>query len=71
MKSSIDYLLDAVEWTPCDRHEDATDESIPYATHTGQLKIGSAVLDCAMLSNGIRVFTEESILRAFGVGGGL
>ena len=40
--------------------------SIPKATHTGELKIGSVTIECAVLEDGTRVLTQSSFLRAIG-----
>lgn len=64
-KPPIERLLDQVEWVPTGLAPDAEmPDGMPYATHVGQLRIGNITLDCAVLSTGVRVFTEESILRA-------
>ena len=40
--------------------------NIPRATHTGELKIGSSTIECAVLEDGTRVLTQSSFLRAIG-----
>jgi len=40
--------------------------SIPKATHTGELQIGAATIECAVLEDGTRVLTQSSFLRAIG-----
>ena len=40
--------------------------SIPKATHTGELHIGSVTIECAVLEDGTRVLTQTSFLRAIG-----
>lgn len=40
--------------------------SLPKATHTGELKIGSNTIECAVLEDGTRVLTQSSFLRAIG-----
>jgi len=41
---------------------------LPKETHTGTLKIGEIEIPCAVLDNGIRVFSTRGVTRA--VGGG-
>ena len=36
------------------------------ATHTGELHIGSATIECAVLEDGTRVLTQSSFLHAIG-----
>jgi hypothetical protein len=42
------------------------DETIPEATHIGELKIGELVLPCAVLADGTRVISQGGIASAFG-----
>jgi hypothetical protein len=42
------------------------DDSIPMATHIGELKIGDLVLPCAVLPDGTRVISQGGITTAFG-----
>ncbi len=44
--------------------------NIPRATHQGKLPLGEYVLNCAVLDDGTRVFSERSIAKALGVRGG-
>jgi hypothetical protein len=39
---------------------------LPRATHAGELKIGDAVLICAVLEDGTRVLTQDAFNRALG-----
>lgn len=39
---------------------------IPMAQHTGELKIGNAVLSCAVLPDGTRVLSQGGVTTAFG-----
>jgi hypothetical protein len=41
-------------------------QPIPGATHLGELKIGNAVLPCAVLADGTRVLNQAGFLRAIG-----
>ncbi len=47
------------------------DDSIPEATHIGELKIGDLTLPCAVLPDGTRVLSQGGVTTAFGpvVGG--
>jgi len=65
----------AVSLTAEQRTEIAKDAAavrwnIPRATHQGQLKLGDYLLNCAVLDNNTRVFSERSIAKALGVRGG-
>jgi P63C domain len=42
------------------------DDSIPEATHIGELQIGDRVLACAILSDGTRVLSRGGVATAFG-----
>ena len=65
MSSPINMILDTVVWTPCEpAAECRTDDSIPYATHTGQLDLGGIILDVVQLSDGHRVITEDSLVAS-------
>lgn len=41
-------------------------EKIFKATHTGELKIGDVIIDCAVLEDGSRVLSERAVSKAFG-----
>lgn len=41
-------------------------ESLPRATHIGELRIGDAVLKCAVLDDGTRVINQADFMRAIG-----
>ncbi len=41
-------------------------EPLPRATHIGELKIGDAVLKCAVLEDGTRVLNQADFMRAIG-----
>lgn len=55
----LNALLDTVEWTAQPKPGESID--LPWATHTGVLSIGGIELECAVLSDGQRVFTGELI----------
>ena len=40
--------------------------NLPKATHTGELQIGSVIIECAVLEDGTRVLTQSGFLRAIG-----
>jgi hypothetical protein len=40
---------------------------LPRATHTGELKIGAAVLDCAVLEDGVRVISQRTLFASVGL----
>ena len=46
--------------------EENMEKGILQATHQGELKIGDIVIRCAVLENGTRVLTAQSILTALG-----
>lgn len=39
-------------------------QSVPVATHTGQLQIGDRIIDCAVLEDGTRVINQTTMLAA-------
>jgi hypothetical protein len=41
-------------------------EPIPVASHVGELRIGSGIIPCAVLENGVRVLSERGVSRALG-----
>lgn len=65
----VDKMLDAVTWRPLTdsgvaaETAETIDPAMPFATHQGDLVIGGSTLTVYRLSNGQRVFSEESILR--------
>lgn len=61
----MDAIMDTVEWRPVPPPDDF--DGLPYPTHEGTLRIGKCELQCIVLSNGMRIFTEESVLRFFAV----
>lgn len=66
-KPPIERMLDTVDWKPIiHRYDIIPDTGIPYATHTGVLRIGDIELECVVLNTGERLFTEESLRRFFG-----
>ncbi len=61
MKTPIEILLDRIDWA---KTEGVGESGLPYETHRSILQIGNIELECVQLSNGQRVFTEESLERA-------
>lgn len=57
-------FMDSVQWIPIKDAPVVVNGDIPYATHTGVLEIGPCRIDCARLSNGQAVITEDG-LRQF------
>jgi hypothetical protein len=71
-RTPIEMMLDGTEWImvepPTDEEiKDAQSTGVPYVTHIGTLNIMGSELVCCQLSNGQRVFTEESIMKFFGM----
>ena len=60
---AINELLDAIEWTPTNMQGD--DSGLPWATHTGVLKIGDFEMRVHQLNTGQRVVDAED-LEAWG-----
>lgn len=66
-QTAIEVIMDSIEWTAV--HAPAPDDpSLPYVTHEGTLRIGDAELKAYRLSNGQRIFSEESVERFIGGG---
>ena len=59
MKTPIDTLLDAVEFTPVPDMQPHGDT--PYATHTGILKIADMEFEVFVLNDGRRIISSESM----------
>jgi hypothetical protein len=64
-RAPIDQILDAITWEPI--ANTLPTSGLPYVTHRGLLTIGSCELECLQLSDGQRIFTEESLLKFFGL----
>ena len=71
MKTPVEVLLDTLEWTPLPGYHTFPDtgEDLPFATHKGIVKIGSAELVVYQLNTGQRVIDEASLIEFFGVKG--
>lgn len=72
MPTPIETILNAVEWevlppdTADERERKYKAGGLPYATHSGKMKIGPVELDCCRLNTGQAVITAESMERFFG-----
>jgi hypothetical protein len=63
----IERMLDAVDWKPVEHPADyVSPDGLPFATHTGILRIFDHELECVVLNTGIRLITAESIARLLG-----
>lgn len=58
---SIDEMLDRVQWTAIPGADGVEVGDVPHATHTGVLEIGPCRMECARLSNGKAVITEDGM----------
>lgn len=65
-KTPIGILLDAAGWRELPAGVGEPD-GLPYATHTGILRIGDAELTVYQLSTGERVIDAGDLERLFGV----
>ena len=61
-RTAIAQRAAAARWSEVD--------NIPRATHEGALGISDFVLQCAVLEGGVRVLSETSVMRAFGISPG-
>jgi hypothetical protein len=62
----VETMFDQVEWQPVELHE--PHDTLPYATHTGTVRVGQWTLRCFQLSDGSRVFAHEDVARMLGDG---
>lgn len=62
--SPIERMLEAVDWVPVDGNP-PRDSYIPYATHTGVLKIDTLEVECVQLNTGQRLITEAGMIAFF------
>jgi hypothetical protein len=60
----IESLLNNVAWEKTNQKPEG---DLPYATHSGVLKIGDIELRCYRLSTGQAVFNAEDFEALFGV----
>ena len=63
MATPFDQVLDRIDFQPLPA-PDSVEDDLPYATHSGILKLGEASIKVFVLSNGRRVIDERD-LRAF------
>lgn len=67
-KQPIEVLLDQVYWKEVQAAEpEPGQESIPYVTHEGVLKLGDIEFRVAQLSDGTRVINAEDLSNWFKV----
>jgi hypothetical protein len=59
----IETMLNSITWVPVE-NATPTADGIPYATHSGVLKVAGMTLRVYQLDDGTRVI-EQSDLRAF------
>jgi hypothetical protein len=67
-KTPIEMILDGVvEWRVVQQSDtpDPIEDNLPYATHSGVLKIGDYSLRCYRLSNGQAVFNADDFEKFF------
>lgn len=60
----IEVMFDGVDWEETGMKEG--DDGVPVAVRVGKLTIADLVLDCAVLSNGQRVFFGEGMANLVG-----
>lgn len=65
-KLPIDALLDQAEWVEVVRDGPPTESDLPYATHSGVLRIGTCELKCYRLNTGEAIFDADDLIRFFG-----
>ena len=71
-RSPLDIALDRIEWKPVAPEQIAAREAkfqidgLPYTTQHGTLDLGGFIIDVAVLNNGKRIFTEETLERFLG-----
>lgn len=63
-KKPIDIMMDAVDWK--ETNQKPNKEGIPFATHTGILKIGEITLDVCVLNTGVSIIAQDSLEKMFG-----
>lgn len=66
-KSPIDELFDQVEWT-VEPHQEPSDDGIPWATHSGFLKLFDRQFQVYILSDGRRIVMSDLINYLMEVG---
>ena len=69
----LEAVFDRVQWTAVPGADDVEVGDVPHATHVGVLEIGPCRMECARLSNGQAVITEDGMrqfLEWMGLTGG-
>lgn len=64
MKSPIEEMMDRLDWEAIEQNA-KPDGSLPYATHTGVLKIGDFEIRCYRLSDGKAIVDAEDFNKFF------
>lgn len=64
MASPIEILLDQAEWKEISGDRPERDDGLPWATHSGVLRIGSVPLRVYRLSNG-KAIVDANDMAAF------
>lgn len=63
-KTPIDLMLDKIDWIKYEDEERHNSE-LPYAIHSGILRIGDIKLKCYRLNNGMAVFDADDVEKFF------
>jgi hypothetical protein len=66
MTTPIEQMMDGLDWIPVDGACAGGDTDLPYATHSGVLKIGAMELRCYRLNTGMAVFEADDVNKFFG-----
>jgi hypothetical protein len=68
--SSIDRLLDAIEWTPVERNLEGpvggSHDNLPFVVSRGVLELGGIVLRVYQLDTGQRIIDADDMNNLFG-----
>ena len=65
-KTPMDTMLNMVEWEEICQPEDVmNNDEIPWATHSGVLRVGDLELRCYQLSDGRRILNAEDVEAFF------
>lgn len=66
MKTTIDTLLDSLEWKPEPKPEVSNNSDLPFVTHSGLLRLNGVQLKVYQLSSGERVIDADDLQELFG-----
>ena len=66
MRSPLDKLLDSVDWEPVEYTHAPSPDGLPHMVSQGVLRIGGIELQCAVLSDGERIFYGPEIEALMG-----